>query len=402
MLNFEHHLPTKIFFGKGQIKNLGIEVKKYGERVLIIYAKDSLIKNNKSNSGWMAKIYNEVIKQLSGISIYELGEVEPNPKLPRIYEGIEICKQKKVDIVLGVGGGSSIDCAKAIAVGAKYEGDVWDFWLKKEKIKKALPIATILTLSATSSEYNNNSIVSNPKTREKLSLTDGFLFPKFSIIDPTFTYTCPKIQITYGIVDSMVHVFDQYFSNTLNTPLQDRFAEAILKTLIENARLFLKRPMEYDIRANIMWAAAWAMNYTVARGKIGDPSTHVMEHEVSGVYDISHAAGIAILWPRWAKYVYRDLVYKFAHFAKEVWGLQKGKKTYEQLALEGIDKTEQFFKELEMPDSFNDVSIIDDKEFEYMAKAIIKRRSGTLGTIKTLNVTDIINIFNMCLKGDIG
>jgi alcohol dehydrogenase YqhD (iron-dependent ADH family) len=385
MENFIYHNPTQILFGQGQIENLPEKVSAFGDKVLLVYGGGSI-----KQSG----LYDEVIRLLQGAKcqVFELAGVEPNPRLTTVKKGIQVCKEERIDIVLAVGGGSVIDGAKAIAVGAKYEGDVWDFYDRKAIAEEALPLGTVLTLAATGSEMNRGSVVTNWELQEKRGA--GTTFPSFSILDPTYTYTVPTDQTIYGMVDMMSHVFEQYFSHTTSIPLQTRFCESILKTVIENAPIVLGNPEDYNARANIMYCGTMALNGLLPQGVITDWACHGIEHAVSAIYDIPHAGGLAIIFPNWMKYVFRENVNRFKRYALEVWQVESEGKSDEEIALSGIKATSEFFKQIGAPSRLSDYGI-DDQHIHQMAEKAT--HFGALGSFKKLEKEDIVQILNMSL-----
>jgi alcohol dehydrogenase YqhD (iron-dependent ADH family) len=385
MNNFVYHNPTELIFGKGQLSHLGEKVKKLGKSILLVYGGGSIKK-----FGLYDKVMNILNEQ--GCRVVELPGVEPNPRLSTVRKGIELCRREKVDWILAVGGGSVIDAAKAVAVGAVYEGDVWDFYTRKAVAKDALPLGTVLTLAATGSEMNRGSVVTNWETKEKYGA--GTTFPTFSILDPEHTFTVPKDQTIYGICDMMSHVFEQYFSHTENIPLQTRFAESILLTVIENAEKAIANPEDYDARANLLYCGTMALNGTLPMGVQTDWATHSIEHAVSAVYDIPHGGGLAIIFPKWMRYVYRENVERFKRFATHVWGVDATGKTDEAVALEGIEQTEAFFKRIGAPTRLADYQI-GDEHIELMAQKATP--FGPIGNFKKLQADDVAEILRMCL-----
>ncbi|GBF11924.1 iron-containing alcohol dehydrogenase [Tepidibacillus sp. HK-1] len=388
MKNFTFLNPTKLLFGEGQVANVDREAAVFGKKVLIVTGGGSV-----KRSG----LFDQVMDHLKseGLAVYELAGVEPNPRLTTIHKGIEICKTEGIDLVLAVGGGSVIDASKAICAGAKYDGDVWDFYLGKAVVEKALPLGVILTLAATGSEMNGGSVVTNWETQQKLSTGSIHLYPKFSILDPTLTYTVPKDQTVYGIVDMMAHVFEQYFSHTENTPLQDRLCESVLNTVIENAEPVLKNPEDYEARSNLLLGGTMALNGMISMGMEGDWATHGIEHEVSAIYDIPHGGGLAILFPNWMKYVVDERVEKFKQFAIRVWNVDPSGKTDKEIALEGIEKVREFFNQIGAPSRLKDYDI-DDRNLDLMAEKAVERE-GTIGRFKKLTKEDVKNILTMSL-----
>jgi len=383
--NFVYHNPTELIFGKGQLSQLQVKAKQLGSTVLMVYGGGSI-----KRSG----LYDKVISflQEAGCRVLELAGVEPNPRLGTVKKGIELSRQEGVDWILAVGGGSVIDAAKAVAVGVPYEGDVWDFYTRKATPAAALPLGTVLTLAATGSEMNRGSVVTNWETKEKHGGTTTF--PTFSILDPENTFSVPRDQTIYGISDIMSHVFEQYFSHTPEIPLQTRFAESILKTVIENAERVLANPKDYDARANILYCGTMALNGTLPVGVETDWATHSIEHAVSAVYDIPHGGGLAIIFPKWMRYVYRENVARFARFAVEVWNVDPSGKTDEEVALEGIAATEAFFAKIGAPTRLADYQI-NDEQLQVMAEKATP--FGPIGSFKQLNSEDVAQILRMSL-----
>ena len=387
MLNFNYSIPTKIFFGKGQIEVLGREIKKYGSKVLIVYGKGSIKKTG---------IYNEAVNILkdNNIDYWELADVDPNPRITSVREGIKICKEKEIDFILPIGGGSSIDCAKVIGAGYYYDGDPWDLLIGKAKVKNSLPIGTVLTLSATGSEMDTGAVITNMETNQKLSVGHSTMAPKFSILDPEYTFTVPKNQTAAGVADIMSHVFESYFSRTKEAYLQDRMAEAILKTCIKYGKIAINEPENYEARSNIMWASSLAINGLLGYGKGNDFkwSVHAIEHELSAYYDITHGVGLAILYPNWMRHVLDDEnVYKFVEYGINIWSIDRNKNDY-VIANEAIDKTREYFNSLGLPATLEEVGI-GKENLDKMAKAAVDHNKGTVGSFKPLAYEDVLNIY---------
>ena len=390
MLNFDYNIPTEVFFGKGQIEVLGREVKKYGNNVLLVYGGGSIKRNG---------IYDEVIKIFKDneINHWELANVEPNPKIESVIAGIKLCKEHKIDLILAVGGGSTIDCSKVIGAGYYYEGNPWDIVVNPGKITNSLPIATIITLSATGSEMNSGAVISNMETNEKYGTGHKSMAPRFSILDPTYTYTVPRRQTAAGVADILCHVFEVYFSIT-SAYLQNRLAEGVMRTCIEFAKTAMEEPDNYEARANIMWASSLAINGLLSYGKVSEWTMHAMEHELSAFYDITHGVGLAILMPRWMEYSLNEKTLdKFVEYGVNVWGIDKHL-SKEEIAKLGIEKTKEFlYKTLEIPSTLKDVGI-DEENLEKMSqKAVVRGRDGVIGNFSKLTSEDILKIYNMCL-----
>ncbi len=381
MLNFDYIVPTKIFFGKGKIEELAGQIKEYAGRILLVYGEGSIKKNG---------LYDIVINILknNGITYRELSGVMPNPRIESVRRGINSCRENNLEFVLAVGGGSVIDCAKAICAGFYHEGDPWDFYLRKLNVERALPLASILTLAASGSEMNGNSVISNEATKQKLVVANNKLRPKFSILDPTYTFTVSRRQTQAGIVDIFSHILEQYFSPTKDTFLQDMLAESMLKTCVEYGPIALKEPKNYEARAALLWLSSLALNGLLSYGKIGDWAAHCIEHEVSAMYDITHGAGLAILTPYWMEHVLNELTLpKFLDYSKNIWGIDgQGKLEAAKIA---IQKTRNFFKALGLPAQLREVGVEEPKLEEMAEKAVM---FGDLGSFKKLKQADVLKI----------
>ncbi len=387
MLNFEYWNPTRILFGKGMTDRVGQECRKYGERVLLVYGGGSIKATG---------LYKRVVDRLreAGCSVFELGGVQPNPRLSKVREGVDICRRENIEVLLAVGGGSVIDTAKIVAAGACYDGDPWDFFKGKGVMTRKLPLGTVLTLAATGSEMNRNAVITHDETKEKLVVKNPVLFPDFSILDPENTFTVPREHTVYGIVDMIAHVFEQYFHPTPETPLQDRLAEGIMKTIIEYTPRVLANPADYDARATIMWCGTLALNHLIEAGTPGEWATHRMELELSGVYDIPHGAGLAILFPQWMEHVLPLIPHKFAQFAERVWGISRDGRSDIELGKMGIARTREWFREIGAPTTLREVGIGEER-LEEMAERVAQR--GPIGTVKVLTKEDILTIYRRSL-----
>ncbi|SHE63055.1 hypothetical protein SAMN02745784_01309 [Tissierella praeacuta DSM 18095] len=389
MLNFNYNIPTKVFFGEGKIEVLGKQIKKHGSRVLLAYGGGSIKKTG---------IYDEVVKILreNNIPYYELSGIEPNPRVESVEEGVKICRDNDIDFILAVGGGSTIDCSKAIAAAYYYKGNPWDLVIGKAKIEKVLPIGTILTLSATGSEMDAGAVITNMETNQKYGFGHPGFFPKFSILDPRYTYTVSKYQTASGVADIMSHTFEEYFSNEKGAYLQDRLAEAILKTCIKYGGIAIDEPQNYEARANLMWASSLAINGLLGYGKDSLWSVHPLEHELSAYYDITHGVGLAILTPHWMEYVLdEDNLWKFVEYGINVWNIDSNFDDM-KIAKLAIEKTSQFFKSLGIPMSLKEVGI-DEGKLEIMAKDVIEYKEGPVGNFKPLDYKDVLSIYKKAL-----
>lgn len=384
MNDFNFWNPTMIEFGKNAIARLGDFVKPFGDHVLFVYGGGSIKKSD---------LYQKVRDTLNdcGKMIFELSGVTPNPRTDKVYEGIEICKNHGIDLILAVGGGSVIDCAKAISAGSKTDRDFWDaFYVKNELLEDATPIGTVLTLAGTGSEMNGGSVISNLDVNLKEAYASPLLFPKFSILDPTYTLTLPKHQMIYGAVDVMSHVFEQYFSLPEDDNPSDALSEAILTCMIRNVRKAVKNPQDYEARSNMMWCATLGLNGLISRGKEEDWATHHIEHALSAFYDIPHGAGLAVVTPKYMEYTYRSGLSKYARYAKNVWGIEGDDE--EELAKKGIAATAAFFREIGAPSTLEDVGIPETSIAE-MAATVDLNTGGYL----RLHVKDVENILRNCL-----
>lgn len=387
MNSFQFHNPTRLIFGKGQITALKTEVPKYGKKVLMVYGGGSI-----KRSG----LYDQVIAQLKeiGAEVTELAGVEPNPRLSTVHRGVDLCKTKEIELVLAVGGGSVLDCAKAIAAGAKYDGDMWDFAEHKAVPKAALPLGTVLTMAATGSEMNGNSVISNEATEEKLGWGSPLVYPVFSILDPENTFTLPKDQTVYGIVDIMSHVFEHYFHKETNTLLQDEFCEALLRTVIETAPKLIEDLESFDHRETILLCGTMALNGVLNMGLSGDWATHNIEHAVSAVYDIPHGGGLAILFPNWMSHNLPHDVARFKRLAEKVFGIDPIGKSDQQVAEEGIAALRAFWNSIGAPSRLADYDI-DGSKLELMADKAM--RFGPFGNFAKLQKEDVLAIYRRSL-----
>lgn len=389
MDNFIFQNPTKLIFGQGQISELPKEAARYGKKMLLIYGGGSIKRNG---------IYDEVLAKLNEIDaeIYELPGVEPNPRLSTVRKGVEICKREGIEFLLAVGGGSTIDCTKAIAAGAKMDADVWDIVTKKTEPAEALPFGTILTLAATGTEMNANSVITNWDTKEKHGWSSSHVYPKFSILDPAYTFTVPKDQTVYGIVDMMSHVFEHYFHLTPNTPMQDRFCESILQTVIETAPKLLADPENYEHREVILLCSTYALNGMINVGIRGDWASHNLEHAVSAVHDIPHGGGLAILFPNYMKHILDDdHAERIKQLSIRVFNVDPAGKSAKDIALEGIEKLRSFWNEIGAPSKLADYGITAHS-LELMAeKATVVRPE--YGGYRKLNKEDSLAILQASL-----
>ena len=380
MLNFVFENPAKILFGKKQLPKLAQEIKKYSQRILLVYGSGSIKKIG---------LYDQITAILNenGIFFEELPGVQANPRIDSVRRGVELCRGNSLSMVLAVGGGSVIDCAKAIAAGFYYPGDPWDFFKYTARVTEALPLGVVLTMSATGSEMNRNAVISNEETKDKRGIGSSHLIPRFAILDPTYTYSVPSEQTAAGVVDIMSHVFEQYFSVNDSAYLQDRMCEAVLKTCIHFGPIALKEPDNYEARSNLMWASTIGLNGLLSTGKVTDWATHTIEHELSALYDMTHGLGLAILTPHWMEYVLNDTtVSKFAEYARYVWAVH-GTDDY-KVARQGIQLTREFFQSLGLGSKLSEAGVTEDS----LAIMAQKASFAPLGQFKKLDQSDVLNI----------
>ncbi|MDR1143891.1 MAG: iron-containing alcohol dehydrogenase, partial [Spirochaetaceae bacterium] len=379
MVNFDYQNPTRVVFGKGTIPQAGALLKEYAaSRVLLHFGGGSIKANG---------VYDAVKKSLAaaGIEAVELPGVQPNPRLSLVKEGIKLCRGQKLDFILAVGGGSVIDSAKAVSVGVPYEGDVWDFYTGKALPQKALPVATVLTIAAAGSETSWSSVITNDDGGWKRPLDHQTIYPVFSILDPETTYSLPPYQTACGITDMFVHVFERYFTAVKNVDLTDRFCEAVMKTIINNAQRLLENPRDYDARAEIMWCGSLAHNNLAGTGRIGDFASHMIEHELSAFNDVAHGAGLAVIVPNWMKFVYKHDIPRFVQFAVRVFGVEENFHNPEETALRGIRALRDFYTSLGMPATLSEIGVAE-KDFQAIAGKIRKfdEARGTTGNFLPL------------------
>ena len=386
MINFTFQNKTKIIFGKNTEEQIGSEVKNFSSNILLHYGRDSIKKIG---------LYDKVIKSLKAqnITIHELPGAQPNPRLSLVNKGIDMCRKHNIDFILAVGGGSVIDSAKGIAAGVKYKKAVWDLYINKDTAVEALPIGVILTIPAAGSETSMGSVVTNEDGDYKRYINYEFLRPKFAILNPETTYTLPPYQTACGAADIMAHIMERYFTNVTNVGLTDRLCEAALKTIILNVPIALNNPEDYNARAEIMWTGTIAHNDLLGTGRIGDWSSHDIEHELSGIYDIAHGAGLSIVFPAWMKYVYKENINRFAQFASRVWNIEYSFSNPEITALKGIEQLEFFFKSIDLPTRLSEADIPDTRLEEMAEKSLEGRKSlGNLRKLISRNVLEILRI----------
>lgn len=385
MNNFTFNIPTDIRFGKDQIQCLPEELAKYGKRVLLVYGGGSI-----KRSG----LYDKIMELLADFDVYELQGIEPNPKLASVEKGTAICKENGIEVILAVGGGSTIDASKHIAASACYDGGPWDLVLNRSLVKKALPVAVVLTICATGSEMNSGAVISNELTHEKLEINTPLLYPRLSICDPTYLYTLPASQTAAGAVDILSHVMEQYFQPNDEAYITDALSEAVMKTVIKYAGKAIDEPENYEARSNLMWASTVGLNHLLTVGKGGAWSVHPIEHVVSAYYDLTHGVGLAILTPAWMEYVLSDKTApRFARFAREVFAVDEADDM--KAAKVGIEKVREFNASLNMPKTLSEVGITEEK-FDEMASEAVRTSGLASRSYVKLNSSDVKRIFMLC------
>lgn len=392
MFNFEYYTPTRVVFGKGTEERVGELVAEQNcRKVLIHYGGGSAVR-----SGLLDRVKNALDER--GINYVVLGGAVPNPRLSLVYEGIELCNKEGVDFILAVGGGSALDSAKAIGYGVFNGGDVWDFYDRKRVAKGCLPVGVVLTLAATGSEMSNSSVITKEEGWVKRGYSSDYGRPKFAIMNPELTMTLPDYQTACGCTDIMMHTMERYFTNGGNMEITDSIAEALLRTVLTNSRILLKNPKDYDARAEIMWAGSLAHNGLTGCGTDGgDFVTHNLEHEMGGLYDVAHGAGLAAIWGSWARYVYKDCLPRFKQFAVNVMGIEDAGSD-EEIAMKGIEAMEAFYREIHMPTSMRELGINPtDEELKLMAHKCAIANGGQKGSAKVLKEEDMLAVYRMAL-----
>jgi alcohol dehydrogenase YqhD (iron-dependent ADH family) len=389
MNNFTFYSPTFFVFGKNTENEAGKYVKRFGgSKVLIHYGKGSVVR-----SGLLDRVKKSLNNE--GVEYVELGGVMPNPRSGLVYEGIELCRQEKVDFILALGGGSAIDSAKAIAAGVKYNGDFWDFFEGKP-IEEALPVGTVLTIAAAGSEGSGDTVITKEEGMLKRGAGSDVLRPVFSILNPELTQTLPAYQTACGATDIMAHVFERYFTNTKEVEITDRLCEAVLLTMIKEVPRAIAEPDNYDARANIMWAGMVAHNNLLGVGRDQDWSSHAIEHELSALYDVAHGAGLAVVFPAWMTYVMKHDINRFAQIAVRVWGCEMNFANPEETAKEGIKRFKEFLRSIGMPVTFKELGAREE-DIPLMVEKLGLGENGTLGSFVPLKSKDVEQIYRLAL-----
>lgn len=388
MNDFMYYSPTKVIFGRLAEERVGELVAAQGcGKVLVHYGSGSV-----KRSGLLDRVMASLAEK--GVRSVELGGVVPNPRLGLVREGIELCKKEGVDFILAVGGGSVIDSAKAIGYGVTNEGDVWDFYDYKRQAKACLPLGSILTIAAAGSELSDSSVITNEDGWIKRGYSSDTSRPVFAIMNPELTMTLPDYQTASGCVDILMHTMERYFNSGDNMELTDGISEALMRTVVKNSRILVDKPKDYDARAEVMWAGSLSHNGLTGCGvAAGDWSTHNLEHELGGLFDVAHGAGLAAVWGSWARYVLKEGAKRFAKFAVEVMGVRPGD-TDEKTALAGIEAMEEFYRSINMPTSIKELGVdVTDAQIEEMAEKCSIGCNGTLGVVKPLKKADMAAIY---------
>jgi alcohol dehydrogenase YqhD (iron-dependent ADH family) len=386
MENFEFYNPTHIVFGKGTRDKVGSTLKQHNaHKVLLHYGGGSIKKYG---------LYDTIVRQMeeAGIEYVELPGVKPNPRLSLVRKGIRICREKSVDFILAVGGGSVIDSAKAIAMGVPYEGDVWDFYQGGAEARTVLPVGVVLTIPAAGSEASTGSVITNEEGWYKRAHNSLLIIPRFAVMDPELTYTLPAFQTAAGAADIMAHVIERYFTNVKHVDLTDRLCESTLRTVMKHVPIVLEDPENYDARAEIMWAGTIAHNNLLDRGRIGDWASHDMEHELSGIYDVAHGAGLAVMIPAWMSYVYKHDLDRFVQFAMRVFDVEYDFDNPERTTLEGINRLKEYFKSTGLAVTLEDLGIGEDRLEEMSHKCA---GDHTVGNFVKLGEKDVLEIYRL-------
>lgn len=391
MKDFNYYAPTEVVFGKQSEEKVATLVKKYGgSQVLIHYGGQSA-----KRSGLLDKVKRLLTE--SGVEYVELGGVVPNPRLSKVREGIELCKKHHIDFILAVGGGSVIDSAKAIGYGVCYEGDVWDFYLGKDDAKACLPIASVLTIPAAGSEMSEASVITNEDGDVKLGYSNDISRPKFAIMNPERTFTLPPYQTAAGVTDMMMHTMERYFTHDDDMTLTDAIAESILRTMKDCIFAVLKNPEDYRNRAQIMWGGSVAHNGLTGCGISDDWATHQLEHELSGMFDVTHGAGLAAIWPSWARYVMDENISRFVRFAVNVMDVPNDLTDPKGTATKGIEAMKRFYHAIGMPINIHELigRDITDEEIKEMVRKCSRDYTASAGCLKVLKADDMEAIYRM-------
>ena len=387
MIDFVFQNPCKIIFGKTALAHLGEEAQKYGDKALLVYGGGSVKRTG---------LFDQVMEILhgSGIRVWELGGIVPNPRLSRVREGIDLCRREGIGFVLALGGGSTIDTAKGIANGVPDHGDVWDFYMGKRLPKTSLPLGAILTIPAAGSEMSYSSVITNEEGMLKRGYNSVTNVPTFSILNPEWAFTLPPYQLACGCVDIMAHMMERYFTQVEHVELTDRMIAAGMKTVLHNAPKVMANPRDYDAMAEVMWTGTLAHNTLLHTGRVGDWGSHKVEHELSASYDIAHGAGLAIVFPAWMKYAARQYPKKLAQFATDIFDVPECFGSETEIALEGISRLEAFYRSLNMPTRLSEAGIVG-ADYAALAERALPTEESTVGFYIPLHRQDIVDIYKL-------
>lgn len=388
MLNFEYYTPTRIVFGKGVEGKVGELVLAQGSRKVLVHYGGGSVKK----SGLLDRIY-AALDQV-GVEFVSLGGVVPNPRLSLVYEGIDLCKREGVDFILAVGGGSVIDSAKAIGYGVVQDFDVWDLYDRKRKATGCLPIGAVLTISAAGSEMSASSVITKDEGGIKRGYSSDYARCRFAVMNPELTFTLSPYQTACGVVDILMHTMERYFTKVDHTELTDRIAEGLMRTVMHNAGILLEDPCSYNARAEVMWAGSLSHNDLTGAGTEGDWACHQLEHELSGMFDVAHGAGLAAIWGSWARYVYGEKPERFAQFATNVMGVPQDFSHPGRTALEGIQAMERFYRSIGMPVSVKELGVdLTDGQIEELAEKCSFGNGRTVGSFRILSREDMSAVY---------
>ena len=393
MENFRFYSPTEFIFGRDTQKETGKALRRYGaSKVMIVFGSDRIRK-----SGLLAEIEDSI--KAEGIEFVEYGGIAPNPTAKSVYDGIAVAVSEGVNFILAVGGGSPIDAAKGIALGAVTTEDFWNFYNGTSKPVAALPVGVVLTIPAAGSEGSGNSVITNEETHQKISVRYPFLLrPRFSIMNPELTYSLPWFQTACGIVDMMAHIFERYFSNTTGTQLVDSYSESILRDIMDQAVTLHLDGENYDARADVMWAGTLAHNGLCGVGKVEDWASHRMEHEISAFYDVAHGAGLAVIIPAWMEFCAKRNPDKLWRFAINVMSVDPAGKTTDEIIAEGISELKHFYHDLGLTTNLREL-VGKDPDIDMMVKSLHRNIGDTLGSYVPLSMDDCKAIYEAALQG---
>jgi alcohol dehydrogenase YqhD (iron-dependent ADH family) len=390
MKNFEYYAPTKVIFGKDAEVQTGSLIQAQNCKKVLVHFGGSSAKK----SGLLDRVFDSLT--IAGIDYVSLGGVVPNPRLSKVYEGIELCKKEDVDFILAVGGGSVIDSAKAIGYGMANDCDVWDLYNGKAQATGCLPVGVILTISAAGSEMSNSSVITKEEGWLKRGCNTDYARCKFAIMNPELTYTLPQYQTESGCTDILMHTMERYFTRERSMEMTDNISEGLMRTVIRNAKILMKKPQSYDARAEIMWAGSLSHNGLTGCGSVGDWACHQLEHELGGMFDVAHGAGLAAVWGSWARYVYKTDVTRFTQFAVNVLGVSNDFNDPEKTALEGIEAMEDFYRSISMPTSILELGVdLTGEQIHELAYKCSFKNTRTIGSFQILNMEDMEKIYTM-------